>query len=160
MLRFVDDALTIIVLTNLDVPSGSQPGVLARGIAGLLKPQYQPLDMLTPQPDPAPQTTREINALLTEMAQERDAPSMTAAHRTFYNSLPPPLRRDDARLLKTLKSLTYLTSDDVAGRGFKRLGETISRIVYYKGELESKTFYFTFWLTKEGQVAYLRFYSA
>jgi CubicO group peptidase (beta-lactamase class C family) len=160
ILRLLEDGLTIIVLTNLDVPSGSQPGLLARGIAGLLKPQYQPPDMLTPQADPSPQTTREINALLSEMAEERDSPSMTTAYRAFYNNLPPPVRQEDARLVKTLKSLTYLASDDVAGRGLKRIGEAVARMVYYKGELEGKTFYFTFWLTMEGKVAHLRFYSA
>jgi CubicO group peptidase (beta-lactamase class C family) len=157
ILRFRDDGFTIIVLTNLDVTSGSQPGSLARGIAGLLKPQYQPPDMLTPQADPSPQTTREINVLLSEMAEERDSPNMTAAHRAFYNNLPPPVRQDNARVLKTLKSLTYISSDDVARRHLKRMGESVARIAYYKSELDDKTFYFTFWLTKEGKVAYLRF---
>jgi CubicO group peptidase (beta-lactamase class C family) len=157
ILRFLDEELTIIALTNLDVPSGSQPGLLAHGIAGLLKPQYQLPSMLVPQPDPSPQTTLEINALLSEMARGRDSPSLTAAHRAYYNSLPAPLRQEDARLLKTLQSLTYLASDDVTGRGLKRLGEPVARIAYYKSELEGKTFYFTFWLTKDGKVAYLRF---
>ena len=157
ILRFRDDGLTIIVLTNLDVTAGSQPGLLARGIAGLIKPQYQPPDMLAPQTDPSPQTTRELRALLSEMAEEHDSSSMTAAHRAFYQSLPPPLRQDTARALKTLKSLTYLSSDDVAGRGLKRMGEPVARIAYYQGELDGRTFYFTFWLTKEGKVAYLNF---
>src|SRR5256714_4019581 len=113
--------------------------------------------MPTAQTDPSPQTTRELNALLSEMAEGRDSPIMTAAHRAFYNSLPPPARQEDGQLLKTLKSLTYLASDDVSGRGLKRMGELVARIVYYKGELEGKTFHFTFWLTKEGKVAYLRF---
>lgn len=160
ILRFRDDGLTVIVLTNLDVPSGSQPAVLARGIAGRLKAQYQSPDLLTPQADPAPQTTRALSALLAELAQERDSSSLTAAYQTYYNSQPPPLRQEDARLLKSLQSLTYLASDDVAGRGLKRLGETVARIAYYKGELESKPYYFTFWLTPEGKIAYLRFYAA
>jgi len=157
ILRFLDDGLTIIVLTNLDTPSGSQPGALARGIAGLVKPQYQPPAMLTPRADPSPQTTREISAMLSEMAEGRDSPVMTAAHRDFYNNLPPRLRQDDARLLKTLKSFTHIASDDVEGRGLKRMGEPVARIAYYKGELDGKTFYFTFWLTKDGKVAHLRF---
>lgn len=93
ILRFRDDRLTIIVLTNLDVPSGSQPALLARGIAGLVKPQYQPSDILTPQTDPSPQTTREINAMLSEMAEERDSPIMTEPYRTFYNNNPGPFGR-------------------------------------------------------------------
>jgi D-alanyl-D-alanine carboxypeptidase len=157
ILRFLDDGLTIIVLTNLDVTSGSQPATLARGVAGLIKPQYQPPAMLTPQADPSPQTTNEINALLSEMAEQRDSSIMTPTYRAFHNNLPPPLRQDEARLLKTLKPLTHLASDDVRGRGLKRIGEPVVRIGYYKGELEGKTFFFTFWLTREGKVAYLRF---
>jgi CubicO group peptidase (beta-lactamase class C family) len=157
ILRFMGDGLTIIVLTNLDVPSGSQPATLARGIAGLLKPKYQPPAALAAQADPAPQITREIKGLLSEMAEGRDSPIMTPAYRAYYNSFPPALKQDDARALKTLTSLTYHASDDVEGRGLKRLGEPVARIGYYKGELEGKTFYFTFWLTKEGKVAHLRF---
>src|SRR5262249_36892808 len=143
------------LLTNLD-SSGSQPSLLARGIAGLLKPEYQPPHMLAPQPDPAPKTTRELHELLSAMAEDHDSPTMTPAHRSYYNSLPPPLRQDQVRLLKTLKSLTYLASDDVEGRGL-RISEPISRICYYKSEIDQRTYYFTFWLTKEGKVAHLRF---
>ena len=85
---------------------------------------------------------------------------MTAAYRAYYNSQPPPLRQENARLLKSLKSLTYLASDDVAGRGLKRLGDTVARIGYYQGKLDGRSYYFTFWLTQEGKVAYLQFYAA
>lgn len=157
ILRFLDEGLTIIVLTNLDVPSGSQPASLARGVAGLVKQQYQSPDLLTPQADPSPQTTFALNGLLLKMAVEHDSPSLTASYRAFYNSLPPRLRQDEARSLKTFKSLTYLGSDEVTGRGLKRIGEPVARIAYYKAELEGKTFHFTFWLTREDKVAYLRF---
>jgi hypothetical protein len=90
-------------------------------------------------------------------AEGHDSPIMTAAHRAFYNTLPAPARQEDARLLKTLKTFTYLTSDDVEGRGLKKMGDAITRICYYKAEVGQKIYYFTFWLTKEGKVAYLRF---
>ena len=157
ILRFLDDGLTVIVLTNLDVLSGPHASVLARRIAGLLKPEYQPPNLLTPQADPSPQDTREISALLAEMAEGRDSPMMTAAHRAFYQDFPPPYRQQLAQQLKTLKSFSYIASDEVAGRGLRKMSEPITRISYYKGELEGKTFFFTFWLTKEGKVAYLSF---
>lgn len=157
ILRFLDEALTIIVLTNLDGPSGSRPGLLARGLAGLINSKYKAPELLTAQADPSAQSTRDLNALLSDMAQEKESPITTAAYRSFYQSLPPPLRQEDARLLKSLKSLSYLASDDVEGRGLKRMGEPIARICYYRGELDGKTFGFTFWLTREGKVAHLRF---
>jgi hypothetical protein len=82
---------------------------------------------------------------------------MTAAYRAFYNSLPPPVRQKEAQLLKALNAFTYIASDNVEGRGLKRMGEPIARICYYKAELGQKVYYFTFWLTKEGKVAQLRF---
>ncbi len=93
---------------------------------------------------------------MSDLAEGHDSPGMTAAHRAYYNNLPPPLRQEQSRLLKTLKSLTYLANDDVEGRRL-RISEPISRICYYKGEADQRTFYFTFWLTKEGKVAHLRF---
>lgn len=39
VLRFIDDRLTVIVLTNLDVAAGSHPFILAVGIARLVRPE-------------------------------------------------------------------------------------------------------------------------
>jgi hypothetical protein len=125
--------------------------------------------MLVPESDPKPDSTRELRALLSNLAEGlaeglaesltdgHASTTMTAAYQAFYNSLPPPVRNEDSQLLKTLKTFTYLASDEVEGRGLKRMGEPISRIRYYKAELGQKIYYFTFWLTKEGKVAYLRF---
>jgi CubicO group peptidase (beta-lactamase class C family) len=156
LLRFLEDGFTIIVLTNLDGPSGSRAATLARGIAALVKPEYQLPQMLTPQPDPTPQTTQAIRALLSDVAEGHDSPMMTQAHRAFYNSFSPSYRQQLSQQVKPLKSLTYIASDDVEGRGV-RITEPITRINYYKGELEGKPYYFTFWLTKDGKVAHLRF---
>ncbi len=161
ILRFLDDGLTFVVLTNLDGPSGSRPASLARGVAGLVRPTYRPPEMLTAEPDPRPETTRELRDLLSYLAEGpaegQDSPTMTAAYRAFYNSLQPPVRQEDAQLLKTLKTFTFLASDDVEERRLKRMGEPIARICYYKAELGQKVYYFTFWITKEGKVAHLRF---
>jgi CubicO group peptidase (beta-lactamase class C family) len=157
MLRLPEDGLTVIVLTNLDLASGNRPDVIARGIAGLIKPEYQPPHLASPQTDPAPQTTQDIRALLTDVAEGRSPRVMTAACLSFFNNLPPQLREDIARRLKTLNSLTYVTSDNVEGRGLKRMGEPVARISYFRGELGQRVFHFTFWITKEGKVAHMRF---
>jgi CubicO group peptidase (beta-lactamase class C family) len=165
ILRIQDDELTIVVLTNLDVPSGSRPASLARGVAGFIRPAYRPPESLAPGTDPRPESTREMRSLLSNLAdglaeglaEGRGSQTMTMAYRAFYNGLPPPVRQEDSRLLKTLKTFTYLASDDVEERGLKRMGEPITRICYYKAELGEKIYYFTFWLTKEGKVANLRF---
>jgi CubicO group peptidase (beta-lactamase class C family) len=157
MTRLRDEKLTIIVLTNLDVASGPHVGVLVNGIAGLLKQEYQPPHMLTPQPDPSPQTTLDLRKLMSDLAAGQDSPLMTAGHRAFYNSMPAPYRSNYSQQLKSLKSLTYIGCDNVEGRGL-RLGEPLARICYYRIELGEKAFYYTFWLTREGKVASLRYY--
>lgn len=157
MLRFLDDGLTIIVLTNLDLASGNRPDVMARGIAGLLKPEYQPPDSVTPPIGPAPQITQNIRTLLSEMAEGKGSSIMTSDYLAFFNNLPQRLRDDIAQRLKTINSFTYIASDDVDGRGLKRMGRPVTRIYYYKGKLGGKIVYFTFWITREGKVAHLRF---
>lgn len=156
ILRFLDDGMTVIVLTNLDGPSGSRAASLARGIAGRVRPEYRVPQMLASEPDPRPETTLEIRALLSALAEGNDSPTMSVGYRAFYTSLPPSIRREDAELLKALKSLIYITSDEVEGRGLK-INEPIARISYYKGEIGERVYYFTIWLTKEGKVARLRF---
>lgn len=157
MLRFLDEELTIIVLTNLDRASGNRPDLLARGIAGLLKRDYESPHLITAQTDPRPQTTQNIRTLLSELAEGKASSMMTPAYLAFFNTLMPRFREDVAQRLKTLRSFTYITTDEVEGRGIKRMGEPIARICYYKGELGQQTFDFTFWLAKDGKVAHLRF---
>ena len=155
LLRFLDDDLTIILLTNLD-SSASQPGLLARGIAGLVNRAYRPPQMLSPRPDPTPEATRNVRTLLSDLGDGHDSPVMTSSHRDYYNSIPQPVRQDQARVLKALRSLTYLECDDVEARGL-RISESVTHIRYYKAELGDRVFYFTFWFNKDGKIALLRF---
>jgi hypothetical protein len=97
MLRILDDELTIIVLTNLDLASGNRPAELARGIAGLFKPEYQSPHQLVPQPDPAPRTTQDIRALLADMALGKGSSIMTSSYLAFYNGLPEQLLKNLAQ---------------------------------------------------------------
>lgn len=82
---------------------------------------------------------------------------MTSPYLAFFNNLQPRLLTNPGQQLKTLKSFTYLTRDEVEGRGLKRMGEPVTQICYYKGELGERVFDFTFRMTKEGKVAHLRF---
>ncbi|MGQ0704479.1 MAG: serine hydrolase domain-containing protein [Gemmatimonadales bacterium] len=156
VLRLRDDDLTVIVLTNLDGPSGSQPAILARGIAGIVNPAYAAPDRLPARPDPSPAAAPALRQLLTDLSEGRESPVMTTGHRDFYRSIPAPARSGDAQLLRSLKSLEYVASDDVGGR-IARNGDSVQRIAYYRGSLDSRVFLFTVWLTADGRVAHLRF---
>jgi len=159
LLHFPDDDLSVIVLTNLDGPSGSRPASLARRIAGYVRNELRPPETLDPQPDPAPQTTRMLRALLSELGEDKSPSALTAEHQAFFNRLPPEERSDVSGLFKSVRSLAYIASD-APSPGVRKLSQPVSRICYYRGDVAGKPFYFTFWLTGEGNVAYLNFYPA
>ena len=157
LLHFIDRDLTVITLTNLDGPSGSQPAVLARGIAGIVDSVFLPVSQVAPRADPVPATTRAIREMLGDMAAERASTMMTAGQRTFYESLPSPARAEDAALLRTLSELTFVARDTLTARSWLRFGDAVTHIAHYSGLLSGRRFVFSFWLTGNGKVAYFRF---
>ena len=159
MLRFPDDGLTVIILTNLDVSSNSRPENLARGVAGIVNPALQPPQSMEPQSDPSPQATQELRTMMADFAAGRDNSLMTPECRSALSSVPPRARQDLVRLVTGLKEFLFVGSDDAAGRGLTRTGSPVSRIVYCKGRQNEQTRIYTFWLTKEGKVAYWRPFS-
>ena len=74
--RYVDDKLTVVVLTNLD-SAHSNPGKIARGVAGLLNPALMPR-VLHPIEDKEPQVTAMLRDVLTKLAEGKaDAATFT-----------------------------------------------------------------------------------
>lgn len=65
--RYVDDKLTIVVLTNLD-SAHSNPGKIAHGVAGLLNPALMPTPA-KPIEDKEPQVTIMLRAVLDGVAE-------------------------------------------------------------------------------------------
>ena len=106
-----------------------------------------------------------LRALLSELGEEKESSMLTVEHQAFLKRLPPEERSDVTGLFKSVRSLTFLAADvpsriaaDMSSRGVRKLSQPVSRICYYRGDAAGKTFYFTFWLTGEGKVAYLNFY--
>ena len=64
--RYVDDKLTVVVLTNLDA-GHAQPGKIAHTVAGLYVPALMPAE-IKPIEDKEPQTTQLVRTLLQEIA--------------------------------------------------------------------------------------------
>ena len=157
LLHFIDRDLTIIVLTNLDGPSGSQPAVLARAVAGLVDSSFLALTQVPPRPDPSPALTRDIRAMLGEMAALRTPVLMTEGQRAFHESMPEAVRREDAALLQSLSDFTFIVRDAVPTRSWPRFGQSVTHIVHYSGQLSGRRFLFSFWLTADQKVASLRF---
>ena len=71
-------------------------------------------------------------------------------------ALNPNAQSMIAARLKGLKAFTSLMCDEVQGRAVERHSARISQHCYYKMMTGSETYYYTFWLTLQGQVADFR----
>lgn len=65
--RYVDDKLTVVVLTNLD-SSHSDPEVIAHGVAGLYEPALAPPPPAKAIPDTEPQVTELLKNVIAQIA--------------------------------------------------------------------------------------------
>jgi len=65
--RYVDDKLTVIVLTNLDA-NHSNPDKIAHQIAGFYIPALKPPPPLRPIPDTEPQVTARLRSVIGQLA--------------------------------------------------------------------------------------------
>jgi D-alanyl-D-alanine carboxypeptidase len=68
--RFIDDRLTVVVLTNLE---GSNAGAISRSVAGLYNPALAP-PALKPIEDKEPEVTAKVRDLLQQIADGRAGP--------------------------------------------------------------------------------------
>ncbi len=159
MLRFLDDRLTVIVLTNLDAASNSRPEVLARGVAGFVHPDLQPPHMMDAQPDPDPVRSRALREFLADFAAGRDSAQWTPKCREALNSLLPRVRADLARTINTMEDFTFIACDDVATRRIERSGQPVGRICYYKARHGDQSRIHIFYMTAGNKVAHWRPYA-
>ena len=152
MFRLPDDELTVIVLTNLSMGSGSRPLPLVRGVAAHYLPSIR-LSAREGQPDPDPQRTRRMrNALSDIAAGVTNSPLLTPE---FNARLNPMYRRYIAgrAMLEDVESFTFLACEDVRERQIHRHGIRVSRICHYKLVDPIETRYLSFYLTADGAVA-------
>ena len=153
--RLPDDELTVIVLTNLSMASGSSPLTIARGVAGRYLPALL-LSSLEEQPDPDPQMTQKMRKVLSDIANGvKDSPLITPERNAALN---PVYRRyiASASSLKEMKSFTFVACDDVQERRIDRFGVRVSRVCYYKLVNALDTRYLSFYLTVDNKVADIR----
>jgi CubicO group peptidase (beta-lactamase class C family) len=71
--RYLDDELTVAVLTNLEAGSGSNPAKLTREVAGQYVPALRP-PVRKPIDDPEPDVTAKIREQITRLAQGQADP--------------------------------------------------------------------------------------
>jgi CubicO group peptidase (beta-lactamase class C family) len=153
-LRLPEDHLTIIVLTNLDVASGSQPDLLAKIVAGHYNPPLRPPQVLEPATDPEPARAQAIKQFLIDFGNGKESPLTTPGHRAWLAELPQEARQETARWCKELKLFAFLACDQVADRRINRLGAAVSDICYYRMTTPSATVCWTVYMTADHKIAH------
>jgi D-alanyl-D-alanine carboxypeptidase len=152
--RFIDEKLSVVVLTNL---AGAGPESMARGIAGLFVPALRPPSMIEAHPDSDPAMTELFRRFLLNYASDNgeDLPFMTP---TCFPASVRAWRLDYATWVRNIESFTFVTSDDVEEQTVFRYGTKISRYYHYRSANPQGTRYFTFAVTADNKI--VDFYSA
>jgi hypothetical protein len=104
---------------------------------------------LRPQPDPDPERTRKIEAVLMAFAKGgkpvEEVPLLAPQARQDYARGPAPE-------LAGIQGIRYVAEQDVAARGIERHGAKVSRVLYYKLLTDQGARYVLVYLTADGLV--------
>ena len=150
--RYVDQGLTIVVLTNL---SSAEPETMTHEIAGLIEPRLKLPDMSTTHADRVPGRGAYLHAILESWASSRRDPRMAKGLAdTDTGSLSEAQSRADTGLrLQQQTAFRFQDEDRFASEPLHRRGERVTSIAYYVLETKDKRYAYRFYLTQEGRVA-------
>ncbi len=152
--RFVDEKLTIIILTNGVL---SDPSTIGYAIAGIYNPNLRPPYMLNARKDDNPQRTQKLKQFLSGIAEGFvDSEQMTEGFRTRFSS---DQKSDIIEFMKDLKAFSYVECKNVEKLGIERIGSRISDICHYKAKTERKNYFVSFYLTAQNKFADMWIYS-
>ena len=145
IVRYVDDRLTVVVLTNLD-DQHSHPGRIAHAVAGLYEPALVPPRAPAIE-DKEPRVTAFLRETLEKIADGKAAPEAFAPE--LRSQLFPDLIKDvqdSLQQLGALESLQLLESKQDGSGGAYR----------YRAKFREAERLFDFHLTTDGKIASLR----
>jgi CubicO group peptidase (beta-lactamase class C family) len=138
-------------LTILKNAAGEVTGLRVREENGAehIAPRIGPLPhAITPQPDPDPGRTQEIEAALKAMAQGgaavANSPRIASAAKLDFAA--------STTSLVGLKSLSFIVALDVTGQGIERHNAKVSQVLIYKLSAGGETSYLHVYLTPEGLI--------
>jgi CubicO group peptidase (beta-lactamase class C family) len=141
--RMPDDRTAVIVLTNLDRPSDSNPHGLANGVAGFYVPGASWLAM-QPKSDAAPESTGKLREeLLRLQAGKSDAALYAPEFETRFRKALTQDIHADLKLLGDFKSLAYLDQEVRDG----------GRLLYYRAEFARGRYFLRIFLDAAGRIA-------
>jgi len=127
LLRFLDEPLTIVVLTNLDSPSGRHHHLLARSIAGIVCEAYTPAHDLEPSQTLDGDDAQVIRQLVADIGSGRPSAVMSPTYRAWFDASPG--WRAWSRSNLGGAALTFLAVDELGGRRVWS-SEPLARLVH------------------------------
>ena len=143
--RYVDDKLTVVVLTNLDSVH-SNPGKIAHHVAGLVNPQLMPPE-LKPMEDKEPQVTALLRSLLERLAAGKaDPEDFTPEYRKHLFPSGAEEAKEELQALGPLQSLELV----------ERRTEGDQRRYTYRGTFRENKVLINLSLDGQGKIAGLR----
>jgi D-alanyl-D-alanine carboxypeptidase len=141
--RMPEDRVTVIVLTNLDRPSGSNPHGLAQGVAGFYVPGVSWLAM-QPAADPSPEFSRKLHEEVQRWPDGQSDETLYApdfvkkSHQAFVAS-----SRSEMRRLGAFRSLAFLDEEATPA----------GRLLYFRAEFKSGRLFLRVLLDASGKIA-------
>lgn len=158
LLRFPDEHFAVIVLTNLDVRSGSRPDLLARGIAGLADSRFLRPDMLEPDEDSNESDTRRLEELCSRAVSWSNESALSTAFRRRWAAMPAWVKEGRAGVLGSIESLDFVGRDAGNRTGLTHFDEGVHEIRYYRGNTPRGEIYMTIWLDDAGEIIDMEYY--
>lgn len=144
--RFPDDRTTVIVLTNLDGPSGSNPISLAHAVAGLYVPGASWL-ALKPKSDPDPALTAALREELLRIQKgQPDAKRYAPAYAAEFRATLARAAHAELKNLGSLESFTFLDSELQGER----------RLLYFRAGFAKGRYFLRVLLDQDGRIARLQ----
>lgn len=150
--RYVDQGLTVVVLTNL---AQAEPETMAHEIAGLVEPALALPDASKTVTDPDPSLAAKLRAVLRAWADSQPSPDMAKGLRGTQSGSAREAggRRRTGDRLAALTAFRYIGEDDLSAKPLAWRGETVTRIVHYALDTKDARHAYRFYLTKDGRVA-------
>jgi CubicO group peptidase (beta-lactamase class C family) len=146
--RYVDDKLTVVVLTNLD-SAHSRPNKIAHDVAGLYVPALLPVEA-KPIEDREPETTAKVRSLLESIA----AGNVDQARATFSAELAGKFSAEDLKAMGgAFQEFGRLLSLDL----LERKSEGEKRTSRYRLKYEHQELMLTVQLAPDGRFSSVRF---
>ncbi len=149
--RYLDDNLTVIILTNVFRAGANDCGHI---VAGFYNRAFRSLAAMAVRPDPNPSRSAELKNLLTRLAQ--GSVNLDGLSEAFpYRAYEPD---DWQQLIKGMKSIFHIDCQSISKNSAKPAGVRIKEICFYKIASDDNTRYFSLTRAEDGKINYIEPY--